>query len=51
MGLATFVGRDMRQPERSLRRVALQLVRDRMKYMTNVLWLRCRSEHLRVELS
>ena len=51
MGLATFGGRDMRQPERSLSRVALQLVRDRMKYMTNVFWLRCLKEQLKVELS
>ena len=51
MGLAMVVGRDVRQPEWSLSHVALQLVRDRMKYMANVLWLRCRSEHLRVELS
>ena len=51
MGLAMFGGRDVRQPEWSLSRVALQLVRDRMKYMTNVSWLRCLREHLRVELS
>ena len=51
MGLPTFRGRDMRQPERSLSRVALQLVRDRMTYMTNVFWLKCLTEQLKVELS
>lgn len=45
---ATFGGRDMRQPERSLSRVALQLVRDRMKYMTNVFWVSCLREQLKM---
>ena len=51
MGLPMFGGRDVRQPEWSLSRVALQLVRDRMKYMTNVFWLKCLTEQLKVELS